>query len=123
MGKMMGRKAWYKLPCFCCTGPKSKKQVRLKEKRQWQQEAQKIDLTADAIDDRIDAWHDDGGTNLELYEYLGWTKQQYEIWLYTGELVPESFANALVNIPTPYKIQAAFILINKVPIKQRRYHA
>jgi hypothetical protein len=45
--------------------------------------------TPENIDDRIDAWHDGGGRNLELHEYLGWTREQYKAWLERSEYPTE----------------------------------
>jgi hypothetical protein len=39
------------------------------------------------VDKRVDEWHDGkAGKNVELYEYLGWTQEQYRKWVETGEL-------------------------------------
>lgn len=34
----------------------------------------------DEIDDWVDAWHNGEGQNLELYQYLGMTHEEYCIW-------------------------------------------
>lgn len=35
----------------------------------------------DEIDNYIDKWHDEYTGNLELYEFLGMTENEYEQWL------------------------------------------
>ena len=42
-------------------------------------------MTDDDVHDAIDRWHDDGGSQ-EIYEFLGWTWEQYAQWVETGEL-------------------------------------
>ncbi|MDO7360404.1 MULTISPECIES: hypothetical protein [Acinetobacter] len=39
------------------------------------------DVFIDEIDDYIDKWHDGEGENLELFEFLGMTADEYELWL------------------------------------------
>lgn len=42
-------------------------------------------MTDDEVDDKIDAWHFDGaGTDQTLWEYLGWTEEEYTKWAVTG---------------------------------------
>lgn len=46
-----------------------------------------VRVTEDEINDKIDAWHFDGaGEGLALYEYMGWTLEQYQQWAATGVL-------------------------------------
>lgn len=33
------------------------------------------------IDDYVEKWHNGDGRNMELYEYLGMTKQEYSVWM------------------------------------------
>lgn len=40
--------------------------------------------TEDEILDRIDEWHN-GHSSEELYEYLGWTWDEYRDWVATGK--------------------------------------
>lgn len=43
------------------------------------------ELTADDIDDFIDAWHDND-TFMSLAEFLGMTDEQYKRWVEGGDL-------------------------------------
>jgi hypothetical protein len=40
------------------------------------------DAFLDEIDEHVDVWHDDNTSeNIELYEYLGMTWQEYSLWV------------------------------------------
>lgn len=39
------------------------------------------DAFIDEIDDYIDKWHEAEDESLELFEYLGMTAKEYELWL------------------------------------------
>lgn len=39
------------------------------------------------IDDFIDSWHE-GDSNLSLHEFLGMTRDEYEIWLKNPDMLP-----------------------------------
>lgn len=41
--------------------------------------------TDDQIDDAIELWHGGHGMGGEIYEYLGWTWEQYKHWVETSE--------------------------------------
>jgi hypothetical protein len=46
---------------------------------------------ADEIDDFIDRWHEDVGANasgVPLHDYLGLTRDEYEIWVIDPEVLP-----------------------------------
>jgi hypothetical protein len=38
--------------------------------------------------DLIDRWHDDDCGECELYEFLGWTEEEYATWVKTG-VIPD----------------------------------
>lgn len=40
-------------------------------------------MTKRELDDKIDAWHN-SDSKLQLWEYLGWTKDSYATWVETG---------------------------------------
>lgn len=40
----------------------------------------------EAMLDAVDAWHN-GGSGKELYEYLGFTEEEYGVWLLTNDAV------------------------------------
>jgi hypothetical protein len=44
----------------------------------------------EVICDRLDQWHSGLGVDIEVYEYLGWTREEYGHWVYTGEW-PEGY--------------------------------
>ncbi len=51
--------------------------------------------TQEEIDDAIDEWHELYGEdddyvnqNIDLFDYLGWTHEQYKVWLETDK-IPE----------------------------------
>ena len=44
--------------------------------------------TQDECDDMIDAWHE-GGTGVELHEYLGWTWAEYAEWAGPRRVFPD----------------------------------
>ncbi|MGY1946670.1 hypothetical protein [Nocardia asiatica] len=46
-------------------------------------------MTDDEIDDLIDAWHNGAGYGMPLYEYLGWTWNEYKAWVENPAAVPE----------------------------------
>lgn len=37
-GKMMGRVAWFGSGCTCCNGPRTRGQVRTRERRTWRRD-------------------------------------------------------------------------------------
>ena len=39
------------------------------------------------IDDYVDIWHDSNSTD-ELYEFLGMTLQEYDIWMTNPDILP-----------------------------------
>ena len=50
--------------------------------------AGKFEDLDEAIDDCVDEWHNGAGENLELHEYLGFTWEEYAIWVpHPSELV------------------------------------
>lgn len=50
-----------------------------------------ISNVSDSVfDDKIDEWHNTD-TPLKLYEYLGLTKEQYEIWLKTPDIIEKHY--------------------------------
>ena len=42
-------------------------------------------LTEEEVDNRIERWHT-GASTMPLYEYLGWTWEQYAHWVETEEI-------------------------------------
>ena len=42
-------------------------------------------MNSDEVDNLIDKWHDSDST-LELYEYLGWTQQEYTKFVESSEV-------------------------------------
>jgi len=44
--------------------------------------------TSEEVDMRIDEWHGNGETNMSLHEYLGWTWEQYSLYVSSGK-IPE----------------------------------
>lgn len=52
-------------------------------------------FTEDQIEDIIHTWHDGGGgEGIEVYEYLGWSWDQYKAWLSKPDAAPEIPDNA-----------------------------
>ena len=45
-------------------------------------------MTNDKIDDKVAQWHE-GDSELELYEFIGFTKEQYEIWVQHPNIIGE----------------------------------
>jgi hypothetical protein len=45
------------------------------------------EVTIDEIDDFVDDWHDNPG-DLPLYEHLGFTKDEYALWLKSPDSLP-----------------------------------
>jgi len=43
-------------------------------------------VTEDEIEDRIEAWHEGEGPDGDLPEFLGWTEQEYNRYVETGEI-------------------------------------
>jgi hypothetical protein len=41
----------------------------------------------DEIDDFIDAWHEGEGDNEELHQFLGFTEDEYRLWLARPEFI------------------------------------
>ncbi len=42
--------------------------------------------TEEQIDGAVGAWHDGGGFGMELWEYLGWSRDDYARWIEYYEL-------------------------------------
>ncbi|HEU5285081.1 MAG TPA: hypothetical protein VFU20_01055 [Sphingomicrobium sp.] len=42
--------------------------------------------TDEQIDYAVSAWHDGGGFGMELYEYLGWSRDEYARWIENYEV-------------------------------------
>lgn len=42
-------------------------------------------MTQDEIDDLIDQWHENGQTSMPLYEFLGWTNEEFDQYVRTGK--------------------------------------
>jgi hypothetical protein len=49
-----------------------------------------ITINSNSFDDEIDEWHN-SDSELTLYEYLGLTKKEYEIWLKEPHIVEKHF--------------------------------
>ena len=45
------------------------------------------ELLLDDIEDSIDEWHE-SESELEIYEYLGMTQQEYRMWVHDPDLLP-----------------------------------
>lgn len=45
-------------------------------------------LTEEDILDRIDLWHEDTSTDLELHDYLGWTWEEFVAWVRDSTMIP-----------------------------------
>lgn len=45
------------------------------------------EVTVDAIDDCVDAWHH-SDTSLVLHEYLGFTREEWGMWLLDASALP-----------------------------------
>jgi hypothetical protein len=57
---------------------------------------------ADEIDDFIDEWHegaDPEARNLPLHDYLGLTRDEYEIWVLNPDVLPEVVTMYLDELP------------------------
>lgn len=46
------------------------------------------DVLEDEIDDFVDKWHEDEESNLELYEYLGMSWDEYSVWATKPSILP-----------------------------------
>lgn len=44
-------------------------------------------MTPEEVDDRINDWHE-SDSDLRLHEYLGWTWEEYCVWVET-DVIPE----------------------------------
>lgn len=44
----------------------------------------------DELDRDIAMWHENSDTELTLYEYLGWTQEEWFHWIQTGEIPKEN---------------------------------
>lgn len=49
-------------------------------------EAMKYLAAQDRVDDLVGQWHDGEGFNQEIYEYFGWTEEEYAHWINKYEL-------------------------------------
>ncbi len=47
-------------------------------------------LSPEQIDKLIDIWHDDANILCELWEFMGWTKEDYSKWVKGPGFNPES---------------------------------
>lgn len=54
-------------------------------------------LTPEEINDKIDAWHQGDAPDLELYEYVGLTRDQWFVWLYLDVIPPVEDAARIKN--------------------------
>jgi hypothetical protein len=46
------------------------------------------------VEEKIEAWHEgSAGRGQEIWEYLGWTREQYVVYVEKGELIPAEEAN------------------------------
>ena len=39
-----------------------------------------IEMLLEAIDDKVEAWHEGDGDGLDLHEYLGMNWDEYAVW-------------------------------------------
>lgn len=62
-------------------------------------------MTEEEIADKIDEWHNGNGVNQELHEYLGWTEDQYAVWIYCSVIFDPSIAEKLASSFSPKEIQ------------------
>jgi hypothetical protein len=62
------------------------------EKSLRQQKAKKMRLTQEQIDDSIEKWHQ-SDSRVELYKYLGWSWEDYQMWVLDPTYIPESKDN------------------------------
>lgn len=46
------------------------------------------DVLEDEIDDFVESWHEDEGSNQELHEYLGMSWEEYSIWATNPSILP-----------------------------------
>ena len=56
------------------------------------------DRTLDAIDDFIDQWHD-GDSDLEIWQFLGMTREEYGSWVINPAALPEIINSRRLNRP------------------------
>ncbi len=42
-----------------------------------------VEMLLEAIDDKVQAWHNGEGEGLELAEYLGMDESEYDLWATT----------------------------------------
>ncbi|MGD0430409.1 MAG: hypothetical protein ABSA58_04905 [Acetobacteraceae bacterium] len=59
---------------------------------------------ADEIDDFIDLWHEGAGSqagNVALYEYLGLTRDEYEVWVLDPDVLPQILIARRDSRPLP----------------------
>ncbi|MDB4314480.1 hypothetical protein N9955_00465 [bacterium] len=59
------------------------------------------------IDDKIDAWHNDGEDHYKLHEHLGWTDHQYSLFVEKGIIPNESWELNEIEKPKPWIVCAA----------------
>lgn len=55
-------------------------------------EVMKYIAAEERLDDLVSQWHDGDGFNQEIYEYFGWSNEEYTHWINKHEL-PEWFIN------------------------------
>jgi hypothetical protein len=42
-----------------------------------------VEMLLEAIDDKVEAWHNGDGEGTELAEFLGMDETEYEFWVHT----------------------------------------
>lgn len=42
--------------------------------------------TQEEVERKVEEWHEDATIKVTLADYLGWTEQEYKIWLETNTL-------------------------------------
>ena len=60
------------------------------------------EATAEQIDDFVSRWHDDlepWSKGMPLHEYLGLTREEYEVLLYDAEALPQILAGRKLRRP------------------------
>lgn len=43
-----------------------------------------VPMTDEQLNDLVDRWHAGEGSDRPLHEFLGWTKEEYMVWVRTG---------------------------------------
>ena len=87
----------------------------IQHKRSFLEQYLNGEVLSEDIDDFVDSWHENP-SGIEIYEFLGMSREEYSLWLGNPETLPQIARARRTGVPLDVALRAA---LEDIPIAAR----